>query len=112
MFPPEAVEHFSTEFSWLGRLTGPPRDMDVLVLALREHRADLPAADMDALMAFLGEAQQQEHHALVEALDSDRYRRLLSDWEAFLERPVASEAEAPKRGTPRLQKSSRSAPGG
>ena len=92
VFPPDVVEHFSTEFSWMGRLTGPPRDMDVLVLALREHRGDVPAADMEALTAFLGEAQQQEHQRLVEALDSDRYRRLLSEWEAFLERPVPSEA--------------------
>ena len=40
VFPADAVEHFSTEFSWLGRQTGAPRDMDVLVLALREPRAD------------------------------------------------------------------------
>ena len=37
VFPPDAVEHFSTEFSWVGRLTGPPRDLDVLVLALSEN---------------------------------------------------------------------------
>ena len=94
VFPPDVVAHFSTEFSWLGRLTGPPRDMDVLVLALREHRDDIPADDMEALTAFLGQAQQQEHHALVEALDSDRYRRLLAEWEAFLEQPAPSEPEA------------------
>jgi CHAD domain-containing protein len=98
VFPPDAVEHFSTELTWIGRLTGPPRDMDVLVLALREHQKDVPAGDMEALMAFLGQAQQREHHGLVEALNSDRYRRLLSEWEAFLKRPTSSEAEAPNAG--------------
>ena len=92
VFPPEATEHFSTEFSWLGRLAGPLRDVDVLVLALREHR-DVPAADIEALMAFLGQVQLQEHHVLVSALDSDRYHRLLSEWEAFLNRPVPDKAE-------------------
>ena len=93
VFPPEATEHFSTEFSWLGRLAGPLRDVDVLVLALREHRDDVPAADMEALMAFLAELQLQEHQVLVRALDSERYHRLLSEWEAFLNRPVPSKAE-------------------
>lgn len=93
VFPPEATEHFSTEFSWLGHLAGPLRDIDVLVLALRECRADVPAADMDALMAFLGQVQVREHHALVGALDSERYRRLLAEWETFLDRPVPSKAE-------------------
>jgi CHAD domain-containing protein len=91
VFLPDVVRHFSTEFSWVGRLTGRPRDMDVLVLALRERRGEFSASDMEKLMAVLGQAQQQEHDGLVRALDSDRYRRLLSDWKAFLEQPVPSE---------------------
>jgi CHAD domain-containing protein len=98
VFPPDAQEHFSSEFAWIGRLTGPPRDLDVLVLALREHRRDVPPSDMEALTAFLCQLQQQEHHALVEALDSARYRRLLAEWEAFLKRPVPSESEARNAG--------------
>lgn len=91
---PGAVEHFSNEFSWIGRLAGPPRDVDVLTLALREDRDVVPAADMDALMAFLGELQQQEYRGLVAALDSIRYRRLLADWRVFLERPIPPAPEA------------------
>ena len=66
----------------------------------REHRGDVPAGDMEALTAFLGQAQQQEHQRLVEALDSDRYRRLLSEWEAFLKRPAPPRAGGPQRRTP------------
>jgi len=98
VFPPGVVEHFSTEFAWIGRLTGPPRDLDVLVLMLREQRRDIPANDMDALMAFLGEAQRQEHRGLVEALNSDRYRRLLVEWEALLTAPAALVPEARNAG--------------
>jgi CHAD domain-containing protein len=86
VFAPEVVEHFSTEFSWIGRLTGPARDIDVLVLALQSPRRDMPDDDMAGVMEFLHHLQQQEHQKLVEALNSDRYRRLLSDWETFLER--------------------------
>src|SRR5215831_6492219 len=43
VFPSEVVEHFAGEFSWIGRLTGPPRDTDVLVLALRQRHGELDA---------------------------------------------------------------------
>jgi CHAD domain-containing protein len=98
VFPPDMVQHFSTEFAWVGRLTGPPRDIDVLVLALRGDQGDLRVGDMGALTAFLGQVQQREHRALVEALESSRYRRLLSEWEAFLRRPALCESEAANAG--------------
>jgi CHAD domain-containing protein len=94
VFPPSIVGHFSTEFSWIGRLTGPPRDLDVLVLALRDRQAELSPSDADVLMSFLRETQQQQHDELIRALDSDRYQRLLSDWRAFLEGPTVLEPEA------------------
>jgi CHAD domain-containing protein len=109
VFPPEVIEHFTTEFSWIGRLTGPPRDLDVLVLALREHHGDVPAGDLESVMGFLGQTQQQEHHRLVEALDDHRYRQLLSDWHAFLERPVPSEPEGRNGGRPLAELVSRRA---
>jgi CHAD domain-containing protein len=90
VFPPEAVEHFASELSWLGRLTGTPRDLDVLLLALRGRDGAIPDEDMEALRAFLGQRQQQEHGQLVTALDSDRYRRLLSEWNTLLTRPAPS----------------------
>jgi CHAD domain-containing protein len=93
VFPPDVVEHFSNEFSWLGRLTGRPRDIDVLVLALRERRAGIPQDDMETLASLLVQVQQEEHEALVAALDCDRYRQLLSTWAAFLDRPTLSERE-------------------
>ena len=98
-FPPTVVEHFSDEFSWLGRLTGPPRDLDVLVLSLRASgRRTCRLADVDALIGFLGEAQAHERQTLLEALDSPRYRTLLADWQQFLAQPVG--ARVRRRRTP------------
>jgi CHAD domain-containing protein len=92
-FASGAVEHFSAEFSWLGRLTGALRDLDVLVLALREHRGDMPAADIEAVMHVLGQAQRREHEVLVEALNGARYQQLLRAWKTFLDKRVTDEAE-------------------
>ena len=109
VFPDDAVEHFSSEFSWLGRLTGPSRDMDVLVLALREGRLDVPGEDATAVIGCLRAAQQDEHRKLVEALDSARYRRLLSDWQAFLRGPSTSEVVPLNARTPLAEVISRRA---
>jgi len=100
VFSAEAVEHFSTEFSWIGRLTGPPRDLDVLVLTLRERDTELFAADLQVLREFLTRARQQEHDRLIEALDSDRYRHLISDWKAFLHQPTSTKPDAVNAGNP------------
>ena len=94
VFPSEVVEHFAGEFSWIGRLTGPPRDTDVLVLALRQRHGELDADDMNALIAFLGGMQQREYERLVDALDSTRYQRMVTDWKAFLESPIPAVPQA------------------
>jgi CHAD domain-containing protein len=98
VFPPDLVEHFSSEFSWIGRLTGPPRDLDVLILSLRAQREEFVEPDLDDLTAYLGRRHDQEHVALVQALDSDRYHRLLVEWETFLTLPVPFEPAAPGGG--------------
>ncbi len=94
VFPPGVVEHFSRELSWIGRGTGPLRDLDVLLFRLEKHRGDIGAADMRALTRLLDQAREQEHRRLVEALDSDRYQRLLTEWKMFLERPAPPGVEA------------------
>jgi CHAD domain-containing protein len=100
VFPPDALTHFSTEFSWLGRATGPLRDLDVLVLAVRGQRNRIPDDDFERLTTFLGQAQEREHQVLIEGLDGKRYQRLLMDWTAFLERSTPYHEAASNAGRP------------
>ena len=100
VFPQVLVERFATGFSWLGRVTGPARDLDVLVLAMRGYREMLSDTERHALMAFLHARQRQAHRALVEALDSDTYRNLVSEWRAFLAEPPLTEPEPVNAGRP------------
>ncbi len=95
VFPADLVEHFATEFSWMGRVTGPPRDLDVLVLALRIRPADLSREDLDTLLEFLGHRQRQAHRELVEALNSRRYLRLVAEWHALLDETTSPATDAP-----------------
>ena len=99
VFAADVVQRFSAEFSWIGRLTGPPRDLDVLSLMLRGRRAELPPGDIAVLDAFLARSREAEHQALIQALDSDRYRRLMTAWSGFLQEPPLS-LEAPNARVP------------
>jgi CHAD domain-containing protein len=109
VFSPDAVAHFSTEFSWLGRLTGAARDLDVLLLALRGRQADFAADDLAAVTTFLSDSQQLEYRTLVEALDGERYRRLVSEWRTFLQQPATSEPVPPSAQSPMVDVISRRA---
>jgi CHAD domain-containing protein len=91
VFPKRIVDRYKKEFAWLGLMTSPSRDLDVYLLNFDKYRASLSAtmqADIEPLRDFLIRHQQREHKALVKALDSARYRRLISSWRDFLELPV------------------------
>jgi CHAD domain-containing protein len=98
-----AVERFKREFSWLGRLTGPLRDLDVLLLKMGDYRADLPAptaGDLEPLEQFLAARREVALRQLVEALDSGRYQSLRRDWREFLQAASEPDSSAPSGELP------------
>ena len=104
VFPDDRVAHFKREFSWLGKLTGPTRDLDVYLLKMPVYRLDLPPEtrqDLDPLSDFLVRKQRLEQRKLAKGLDSARYRNLVADWRLFLEGedppPLPSDALRPVR---------------
>jgi CHAD domain-containing protein len=100
VFPPAAVEHFRTELTWIARLTGPARDLDVLTLAIRTGPDATPAGTLEELMVLLHRARQAARGTFLEGLDSRRYRTLLSEWRSFLDQPASTELGAPNAGEP------------
>ena len=105
IFPPEVVDRFAPRFAWLGQITGPTRDLDVYLLNFDQYKASLPASirdDLNPLYDFLQARQKQVHQAMVKALDSPDYRKLIEEWSEFLvaplpEQPSASNALLPIR---------------
>ena len=94
VFSEDAVTHFSSEFSWLGKLTGPPRDLDVLILTIRERHRETPFEGLEGLATHLEHIRREEHERLVEALNGDRFKRLTSEWQAFLKQPISLQPSA------------------
>ncbi len=88
VFPDEAVVRFREAFAWLGRVTGPTRDLDVYLLKTDAYKAGMSASvqkDLDPLLNFLHTRRQYEHRCLVRKLDTDAYRGLIRDWRIFLD---------------------------
>ncbi len=72
------------ELKWLAGVLGVVRDLDVMLLELPRHRQSLPEIPAERFEAFAAMLKQQRTHArapLLEALDSERYRRLLEELE-------------------------------
>ncbi len=98
VFDQEVVDRFKDEFAWLGKITGPTRDMDVYLLGFDRFRDRLPEryrSDLDPLHAFLKAHQKSEHRILAKRLNSARFRALLKEWRKFLETPLPQVPLAP-----------------
>jgi CHAD domain-containing protein len=88
--PAGSTERLREDLNWLGRETGPLRDLDVYSHRLREGKLDLPtevSRNLVPLIEYIGLRQSEEHERLLGVLDSERYRRLLADWDAFVDGP-------------------------
>jgi CHAD domain-containing protein len=103
VLPRRVLNRYQREFAWLGQVTGNTRDLDVYLLNFDAYRNSLPAsmqADIEPLRDFLHRHWQSEHKALVRALDSARYRRLVGNWRSFLEQPVNERSTLPNARRP------------
>jgi CHAD domain-containing protein len=91
VFLQDQVTRFKEEFAWLQLVTGPIRDLDVYLLDFDTYQQALPAhlgADLEPLRDFLHAHYAAEQDRLVQALASERFTRLRSDWRTFLEAPA------------------------
>jgi CHAD domain-containing protein len=85
---PVRASRFRGDLGWLGRALGAVRDLDVEIEQLRggaDERAGVEdAGALDALIDLLESQRSDARAALLEALDSRRYDRLVDGFEAFL----------------------------
>jgi CHAD domain-containing protein len=98
VIPQKILDRFRPEFTWLGQITGPTRDMDVYLLKFDDYRSRLPASvqhDLEPLRSFLQAHQSIEQRTLAKALNSSRYRKLINGWQTYLNTPVPERSMLP-----------------
>ncbi len=92
VFPAREHRRFAEGFAWLGRQTGPSRDLDVFQLKLRGGESAEPGHA--EILALVERRRRRERSAMVRSLRSKRYAKLLADWEAFLDSGRTGDGEA------------------
>jgi CHAD domain-containing protein len=98
VFEPQELAPFKEGFAWIGKVTGPTRDMDVYLLQFEEYKASLPTAvqaNLDPFHAFVERHQKASQQDLVKKLNSPHFRKLMKSWRAWLTRPVPKKPKAP-----------------
>lgn len=86
---PDAQQNFSGEFTWLARVTGPVRDLDVILQFGAAQQPVLLQANPDELTPLRDIFQRERDRAqkhLQQALRSRRYQRLMTGWQTYLQR--------------------------
>ncbi|MBV9660624.1 MAG: CHAD domain-containing protein [Acidimicrobiales bacterium] len=97
ILPAGQVSALAGELGWLGALTGPPRDLDVHLEEL-EGRTE---RELEPLRAYLAEKRQHAQLQLLSALDSERYKLLIDQWQSMVSgSPGPYSEEAPDAGRP------------
>jgi CHAD domain-containing protein len=101
VLPSEAVKRFSTEFKWIGTVSGPCRDLDVTLVEIDRYRQDPSCAGerLADLTSFLEAQRKDEHGRVVAALESGRFRELVRGWDDLLQASPAGRADAPLAST-------------
>jgi CHAD domain-containing protein len=99
--PPEATRHLRGELKWLGAVLGAARDIEVLQEAFQAALAATPAELVlgpakARVTAHFAPREESASQAVLDALGSQRYFRLLGELDRLLDDPpVAAAAAAP-----------------
>ena len=94
--PADRLQPFLEGLRWLAAALGAVRDRDVFLEFLEEYGQRAPAEDQAVLNQLVGHRRRERtryRKALLDALDSDRYRAFVTESEAFLGEPELAVVE-------------------
>ena len=87
VFAPEIEKKFKEEFKYIGKITGPVRDLDVYLASRDAYMQRIPERLRTGLSFFfedLAVRRKTERRKLVRALKGERYQRILTEWQDIL----------------------------
>ncbi|CAK8716333.1 CHAD domain-containing protein [Candidatus Electrothrix laxa] len=91
---PKISARFKEEFRFLGKITGPVRDLDVYLLMEEDYKSKLPDHLQKGLHYFfedLAEQRKKEQEKLVQGLQSSQYKTIIKDWGKYLRQKKKTE---------------------
>ena len=103
VFPARTTDRFKKDFADVGKRSNALRDLDVYLLNQESYKKRLPAVlrdDIDPLFAHLRRSRATAFQHVLRGLKSSKYKKIMRNWEAFLNKPppgspTAANAELP-----------------
>lgn len=106
VFPAETTKRLKMDLQFANQFSNDLRDLDVYLLSEERYRAMLPSQLRDGIAPLFDHLRDRRAAALaslVEGLDSPDYRRVMAEFAAFLDRPIARNTAGRSGRQPVLQ---------
>ena len=103
VFPAEVARRFRKDFAIVGKLSNELRDLDVHLQNEGIYKAMLPPPqrdDIGPLFDYLREKRAQVFRAFLPRLKTRRYRKIIQDWDLFLNGPGSDFSDSPNAELP------------
>jgi CHAD domain-containing protein len=103
VFPRIVTGRFKKDFAFVGRLSNQLRDLDVYLLKTDAYKAMLPPVlhdEIDPLFDYLREKRSKALREVIRGLKSERYWKIMLDWEAFLDESAQDSSLASNASMP------------
>jgi len=103
IFSKKTIARFKNNLSFVGKISNELRDLDVYLLKKFEYKAMLPAVlrdEIDPLFEYLGKQRAVSFRKVIRILNSNKYRRIMQDWESFLDEPQCDLISGPSAKVP------------
>ncbi|MGZ8448238.1 MAG: CHAD domain-containing protein [Candidatus Deferrimicrobiaceae bacterium] len=103
VFPAEVTRRFRKDFAFVGKLSNDLRDLDVHLQNEGIYKAMLPPAqrdDIGPLFDYLREKRAQVFRDFLPRLEARRYRKIIQDWDLFLNGPGNDFPDSPNAELP------------
>jgi len=103
VFPADVTRRFRKDFAFVGKLSNDLRDLDVHLQNEGIYKAMLPPAqrdDIGLLFLYLREKRAQVFRDFLPRLETRRYRKIIRDWDLFLNGPGRGFSASPNAELP------------
>jgi CHAD domain-containing protein len=103
VFPADVTRRFKKDFAFMGKLSNDLRDLDVHLQNEGIYKAMLPPAqrdDIGPLFDYLREKRAQVFREFLPHLETGRYKKIIQDWDLFLNGPEHDLSASPNAELP------------
>lgn len=105
VFPPQLTNRFKRDLAYIGKLTNKLRDLDVYELKEEEYQNMIPAdfkIGMDYIFELIHKKRKTAYLGIFRSFSSAKYKKIKSDWRAYLETEDSIDNDAPNANRPIL----------